>query len=201
MKRKLSSIVLCVIFVITFAMPVFATELGTLSYWYSNDNKIKRWSSTPDVFTFDLSGNFTDFSTYSSHARSQWSSAGVSTNSVDSTIGAEIDFLGGTYNDLTTYFDSLSSSDTGITRTTYSYEGEWTYSGTDKDGYVLSYAICGIVDKGRTADQYKNTCMHELGHALGWSGHSSNSSDVMYAYATTITSLTSRDKNHLNQVY
>ena len=62
-------------------------------------------------------------------------------------------------------------------------------------------AVGCIIDKDRTTDQYKKTCTHELGHALGWAGHSSNTSDIMYSAGSSVTSLTSRDKNHLSQDY
>lgn len=46
-----------------------------------------------------------------------------------------------------------------------------------------------------------NVGIHELGHSMGWHGHSTNSSDVMYTYTNDVKTLTSRYKNHLAQVY
>ena len=57
-----------------------------------------------------------------------------------------------------------------------------------------------IVDDNRTLNQYKHTATHELGHALGWKGHSPNSADVMYAYSNGIIFLTNRDKKHISSV-
>ncbi len=47
----------------------------------------------------------------------------------------------------------------------------------------------------------KKTYLHEAGHSLGWLGHSSNSNDIMYPISSSVKKLTSRDKNHLTQVY
>lgn len=58
-----------------------------------------------------------------------------------------------------------------------------------------------IKDNSRTLNEYKKTATHELGHSLGWKGHSSNSNDIMYGTASSVTNLTSRDSNHLSQVY
>lgn len=48
MKRK-KSIILSLFLVISMAIgaTVYAANLGTLSYWYSDDSKIARWSSPP----------------------------------------------------------------------------------------------------------------------------------------------------------
>lgn len=88
-----------------------------------------------------------------------------------------------------------------LTQRTSSVEGTWTYGSSSKTGRLVVGAVGCIIDKDRTTDQYKKTCTHELGHALGWAGHSSNTSDIMYSAGSSVTSLTSRDKNHLSQVY
>lgn len=62
----------------------------------------------------------------------------------------------------------------------------------------------GIVKRSDgTLAKYKNTATHELGHLLGWAGHSSKNTDIMYAQengVTTLTTLTTRDKKHIKQI-
>jgi len=53
----------------------------------------------------------------------------------------------------------------------------------------------------RTSAQIRNTTLHELGHVMGYAGHSSSSTDVMGSSATSIQTLTPRDIGHLRQVY
>ena len=52
-------------------------------------------------------------------------------------------------------------------------------------------------------DEIKKTCLHEVGHALGLSGHSNNNKDVMfYSESPTVwAALTKRDKNTICRLY
>ena len=52
-----------------------------------------------------------------------------------------------------------------------------------------------------TANHYKSTMVHEIGHCLAWAGHSNNNKDAMYHTGGTITTLTTRDKAHVQQMY
>ncbi|MBQ7604394.1 MAG: matrixin family metalloprotease [Clostridia bacterium] len=64
-----------------------------------------------------------------------------------------------------------------------------------KDGssYILSY--------GGNSDACKNVCTHELGHAVGFFGHSSSSSAVMYYASHDGFTLKTAEKAHLQQIY
>lgn len=57
--------------------------------------------------------------------------------------------------------------------------------------------------KNISDEDMKKTCLHELGHALGFSGHSTNNKDVMfYSESPTVwASLTKRDKATMARLY
>lgn len=192
-----------------FPTQVMAANLGTLSYWESDSSEIRRWSSIPStIYTQKLNSNGSFYFLMGMvHGIDEWkSSSALNCSMTDSqattSSSTKVIFYGGTKAELDALgIFSLTSSNTGLTNTTSSSEGTWTYGSTTKDGKLISKVRGCIVDKSRTTDQYKNTSTHELGHGLGWAGHSSNSSDVLYASATSITSLTTRDKRHLKQVY
>ncbi len=52
-------------------------------------------------------------------------------------------------------------------------------------------------------DAIKETCLHELGHALGLNGHSPNASDIMHFVQSfrQLPALTKRDKNTIAKLY
>lgn len=52
-------------------------------------------------------------------------------------------------------------------------------------------------------EQMKNLCLHEVGHALGINGHSSNHNDIMFLMTKecATTQLTQRDRNTLTHLY
>lgn len=52
-------------------------------------------------------------------------------------------------------------------------------------------------------DEIKKTALHEIGHALGMNGHSSNSADIMYAAISPkqTSYLNGRDRATINRLY
>lgn len=191
-----------------------AAWLGTLSTWSADTthtDRIYRWGpgTLPTIWSKmeDDSISVSDFGSYVSHARDQWKSAGINTAGVNEKSQARITIQGGTYNTLREIQSTLLSNDAGLTSFTTATlykEGAWKVGGTSKDGYRLSGGQVRVFIVKKTFnfdDSYKKTTTHELGHALGWIGHSSNSNDIMYSASSSVTTLTSRDKNHLNQVY
>ena len=54
---------------------------------------------------------------------------------------------------------------------------------------------------GATENQDKKTAVHELGHALGFFGHITDSTAIMKQGIINIYELTDEDIDHLAQVY
>lgn len=197
-----------------FHLQAVAASLGTLSYWDdAEQNIIYRWgtysSSIPsDVYTSRLNSNVDFyFSTGIIEATNQWNGALNSNMTARGAIppasGAQIMYYGGTAAQINALniFNAVGSV-TGLTQISYSDEGTWTYGSSTKTGRKINWTRGYVVDiKGRTANQYINTSIHELGHTVGWGGHASGSSNVMYTYDTSITSLTSIDRRHVKQLY
>ena len=84
-----------------------------------------------------------------------------------------------------------------------SYSDEFSYNG--EDGFICyeqNSARGYVIFTG--TDSYHNdlkTCTHELGHAMGWRGHSTSSNCVMWQGTSTRTTLQTSEINHLSQIY
>ena len=124
------------------------------------------------------------------------------TNNGSGTTGNIVVF-GGTRAQIYAYNgQTIESDEVGLTVGKMKMYAYLDYNGITKKLNKLSGTQKAyIVDDNRTLNQYKHTATHELGHALGWKGHSPNSADVMYAYSNGIISLTNRDKKQILQFY
>lgn len=203
-KKTLAIIVSCILILFT-NLSAQAASLGTLSYWYSDSTTIERWdthSLTVRAVKLDTLAVFS-FNVSLTHACDQWKVPLGLSLYVTSSTSAPISYYGGTRQALNnlSIFPTIYSGVNGGTINTSYQEGTYSYGATTKTGNVITSSIGYIVDNNRTNNEYKETCTHELGHALGWYGHSSNWNSIMYAYGSSLTTLTYIDKNHLAQVY
>ena len=179
--------------------------LGNLSCWYSDAVSIGRWGThnfTIYRHKMNTNGYFFFLSAFQ-HSVSQWASAlPISITAVNTPGSQTFSVYGGTVSELATLgYTSLPSGINGITYYSCSAEGGWSYGTSTMQGYKYTSATCLILDNGNTSDQYKKTTTHEMGHALGWQGHSGNAADIMYSTGSSVTNLTFRDQDHLSQVY
>jgi tetratricopeptide (TPR) repeat protein len=69
--------------------------------------------------------------------------------------------------------------------------------------HVVILVLARETKKPLTTDEMRMTCLHELGHALGLAGHSTNNRDVMFfSEAPSVwPALTKRDKQTLFRIY
>ena len=192
----------------------------TFTYWYTNTSVIGYWYFTPCVYYTKLDGS-DNFKTGMQNAVSQWSSAlGITIRSshqnVNQNINSSEDFIettfplhfyGGTpdeLEDLGIFTDSKIWDNTTLGETYYkSYNSypDVIYANGSYRTYWRLLNVRGYVKNTNSQTTHYNVCAHELGHALGWHGHSSNASDLMYTYSNSKTGPQTRDILHLKQIY
>jgi len=197
-------------------------RLGALnqSDWISDDNKIGRWGAkTSDIprtiyYRQISTGDNLDLQTAVQHAANQWNAAFGLTGSNRMTIqsfsgsppsDAKIIFYGGITSELETIFGSGKVNSNGGCDQNSIFEGLWTYGNSTKEGRLMTKAPCWVRRNSNfTQDHYNNVATHELGHALGWMGHSSTKGHVMYVRNLTdgySTALKTAEIKHLQQAY
>ena len=189
----------------SFSITVVAADLKNLSYWHSDKDKIGHWCPAPIVVSTPLSPSFsTTLQSGISKAQSEWGKAGIYFNYISNSWAYNIICYGGTPDELIAA--GIQEDFSGITgRTKHTqwdvYEGNYRYGSTLKKGYSMTSAVIYILDLNRPLAQVQKTTIHEFGHAMGWFGHSLDSANVMCQGGTSITQLTTTDKQHLQQIY
>jgi len=197
MKRK-SLFTSLLLIILSMSIAFAVTIVDTLNYWYSDSTDIGRWSSTPTYAINEMTVP-SGFADNVITAYNTWNSYGVSSVCNQSASNPPIEIWGGTYTQLKNYYPSLQSNVAGTTSISATFSGAYYSTPSGNKRYVqLNSAHMYLV----TYLANYHTYLHEVSHSLGWLGHSNNISDVLYPDNTsTATSLSSRDINHLNQIY
>lgn len=215
-KRKILIVaVLLTVFTTAISAVVPETVLGELSYWYaeSSRNDIYRMKVYPKVAWQVMSGGTfsqSNIDSYTEYAVEEWSGNGMTMSETSNFGEANIYVYAGTYNAMKVIDPEIKNGDAGHTYRVHPYgEGKWQYGWYSyKDGYVCNTSKIVILwddESGNTlyTNQviYKNIILHEIGHTLGWDGHSTNTGDVMHTEANSSKlTLTNRDVNHVKQI-
>ena len=208
--KKGIAVLLVVVLAVVLQVQGFAV-LGTLPYWESDSDWICRWGTSYrniPMYAHINKMNANDrfyFTQGFDHAFIQWGATLNRSFSRTASTVADIRFYGGTkYQiDQTGIFNYAVGGELGLTNISTIPEGSWTYKNTTKTGRKITGVKGYVVDYlGRSIQNYKNTCAHEFGHALGWDGHTWDKNSVMYptdGYDPLY--LSNIDKRHLVQVY
>ena len=157
--------------------------------------------------------NNTDFNNYVNHGISEWNRAGLRTINSSKSM-ATVKLYAGSEEALKLIgWDIRSNPNAPIPRGVYVPElleeqaVKYYYPNAGTAIPVYNYKhIKGLIlvsnqSLFRRADKYRAIITHELGHAYGWRGHSTNSNDVMYPSNSYNYILTSRKIRHLIQNY
>lgn len=155
---------------------------------------------TLQSYKLNTNGSF-GYNAAMENARMQWENAiDVPINTVSSS-NAKIQYLGGTVEELVAFgVSDVDSSVAGMTGIYCDDDTEdWIYANTTVEAKVHTATIGYIIDRGNA--NYVNVCVHEMGHALGWHGHSSQTADIMHPSSSSPTTLTNRDILQISQAY
>lgn len=178
--------------------------MPNLYYWYSDAASIS-YTRGPATFRVSiLDSSFREDALGSYHnAIGQWNNTlPIHIYDVQPSTSSTYVMYYGSYSQLKAIFPGLNEGNTGYASASFLRDGVANYQGTTKNvNRHVSGSACVVKKSGQSSAQYRKTALHESGHLLGWTGHSSNSSDVMYGYSSSITTLTQRDKTHLTQIY
>ena len=177
-----------------------------LQYWNSDTDNVCYWSSTPTIYVYNYENSSSFyFESGVNSAKSQWSSAlGIIFNHVGEDT-ASIKIYGVSAD---SYYMSTGKTwpkhVTGMTNYEDLLCGYAVHQQDIKKVSVMLWAtiyILHIPESPREMDETIKTVVHEMGHALGYMGHSWTTTDVMYyaPHAQYVLSVT--EKNHIAQIY
>lgn len=179
---------------------------ASISNWFSDSNMVGRWCQPPSTSrkTLGNDNNFRDvYQAAFFSARSAWNNAGLQTTVAGLTESANIQSYGGTYSEIQAYTgDAVPEGHTGLTYMSYYVSYNVSYNGVNKTVCkMVPTEKVYIINLNRSYVEYVKTCMHELGHSLGWFGHASDpAKDVMWGGPSTVTTLSYKDKKQLTQM-
>lgn len=212
--KKILPIFLCLSMMIcTASFAHNQTFLGDLNCFYSDTYVLYRMTVAPKMAWQVLSTNTfsqSSIDAYTEYAANEWTANGISITETADFGAANILVYAGHHNTMKLIDSELSSGEAGHTYRHFpDEEGMWRYNGIDIYGYKYNFSKVVLAWDSASGTQlyandaiYKNILLHEVGHVLGWYGHSLNSADVMYEAAqSSRVNLTYRDVNHVKQVY
>lgn len=221
MKQKLlRAISLVATLALCVSAASFAGRLYVLNKWYASENTMYRQAAYPTIYNSVIGGGFLDaeFNSMVTVARNTWSRGvngvgGMPSASTTSASNANIKVYGGPYDNMFSIDNNIRTDYLGYTnRLSVTNEGQWGYKASAtspndwsgmvyKDGYKTYNTRIVIVHRSTSTFFKEGVVAHELGHAFGWVGHSSMSSDLMQPNGIGRPAITQRDLDHVKQVY
>jgi hypothetical protein len=183
--------------------------------WHADDNRACYWNTnTVRVYSIrlgEVSNNF-NFYTHMDNALATWNNAlPISVVATTTTSNANVFAYGGTRERITEHNGPFSAAWQGFAVVT---PGTTVGAFPGNPGATVSrisaarmYVVqpTPIIWRPNDTNRVRMVATHELGHSLGWIGHSlnvsANKDDVMWASAHTNSTLSSNERHHLRQIY
>ncbi len=200
----------------TFASTIPEFTIGSSWSDISDSTRAGYWSGVAMVQCNNLSSSFS-VNSYVNTAAKKWSVVeGVECSFTTSSSLANSTFYSGTKTQLKAVGFSYLSNTLGLTEwNSYLLKKQDTghlyklYNILEASASVCtdgSYGSCEYSDMSSSllTMVYNHLVLHEMGHLLGYAGHSCTSTytqEVMYAYESIVYSLKENDIEHLTYVY
>lgn len=186
--------------------------------WHSDANRVGFWPGTINVHTHTLGTVSNGFSFHYRMLEAQraWPNAlGVTITGVTQAANAQIRSWGGTAQNIADHLGRLTFPYEGLAEIVWwtPRAGTITVGGVTRNAYELASHNRMWVRQRSTAASWtqddinrtRNTTAHELGHVLGYIGHSprvaENNQDVMWWTNHAGFTLRQNEIRHLRQIY
>lgn len=193
----------------------FNVSQQSSAIWHSDGSWVGFWPGTIRVHSQTIGRVSTGFrlGTWVGYSRAAWGNAlGVTIHPSDNPQTAQIRVFGGLREEVERHRgDRVGSTDwTGIARhATRTRVGTITAGNAVRGVYRYSGQASMWVVQRSTATTWsqdninrsRKTISHELGHTLGFHGHSPSNIDVMWHANTPHFTLQYRERRHLRQIY
>lgn len=174
--------------------------------WYSDEDRVGFRLGNIDVYhrtigPENVSASF-NLTAQVNIARTAWGGALGITIGTATYANAQIQAFGGIRDDIDD-FRGVVSIDAGFAeRPTYTFVTTVIIGGRVRRVYrYIGRSRIFTVNDWWCANTDKMITNHELGHALGWYGHSSDSRDVMFHQAHASYELRANEIRHLRRIY
>lgn len=209
MKRMLLCSVLVLVLLSTIIVPASAAySVGNVYAWYSDTNSVgyAKVGGSYAVSSQSNNAGFTrDFLNSVTYAGAKWNYTLPISIGETSANYAINHIYGGTRSQMKKIITDIPATAVGATHPYSNSATEFVKYGSISK-FIYPYTggkVCIIHEPGYSLQRYQEIALHEMGHMLGWKGHSPTKSDVMYASLQNSpkTTLTDRDVKQLTQIY
>lgn len=206
------------------------SNLGEISTWNDiESNIVGAWTHSIKIYVEDkthatINGEketevFNDLDAAYVYAISYWKQQlNINITTTTNKSEADIEFYGINNGDIATLgnigfnlnqitnennFSFLGITTGNLYDSAMTFEGYYIYNGTVKFKKTIEYAKVALVLKSECEyEDYRQAAIHEMGHALGYYGHSGDASGAMFWSANSSNyTLTNKEKQHILNAY